>query len=237
MIREMTKSTVGGALLLITGAASAAGIVTEVPFEWDPSGALDWVDADDDYSSGLVDLGFKVTLGGKQFRYFEISSNGYVELLAEGESPNYNQYGHIEDLITTFADDTFILAAYDDLDSAHYGYYGYALHGDHAVFNWVTETYIDGGEGLMNIFQMVLNSDGSVQWNFLDAGYQNYGFDLFTGLYLGATGELVEVIRDEIPVLTSYRYSPVPVPGAVWLFGSGLLGILAVARRGRARGG
>ena len=233
------KAKIGGVVLaLLTGSAAAAGVVTSEPFGWHPSGAMDWVDMSDDSSTGVTDLGFDFMLDGQVYRYFDMDSNGYVELLAAaGDSPSGASYGGIDDLTSNYPDHTFVLAAYDDLSSSSYGYFGYALHGDHAVFNWTTETFDDEDYGLLNIFQVVLESDGSVRWNFLDAGYESYSYDLFSGLYLGNTGELIEVVRDDIPVLASYRYSPVPVPAAAWLFGSGLLGMVAVARRRRARRG
>ena len=38
---------------------------------------------------------------------------------------------------------------------------------------------------------------------------------------------------DYIRVLTNFSPSAVPVPAAVWLFGSGLLGLIGVARRNK----
>lgn len=40
--------------------------------------------------------------------------------------------------------------------------------------------------------------------------------------------------RELIGSLTSLSFTPVPVPAAVWLMGSGLLGLLGIARRKRA---
>ena len=43
------------------------------------------------------------------------------------------------------------------------------------------------------------------------------------------TSSLLAIVENPFPI-----YSPVPIPSAVWLFGSGLLGLIAVARRKKA---
>ena len=223
-----------GLLAAGTSAAAASGTVTSEPFHWYPNGALDWVDDCDDCDSGKISLGFSVNLGGKLFDSFEMDSNGYIELLSGAETPSGYGYGSIDGLTSyQTSDRTYILAAYDDLSSDYYGYQGYALFADRAVFSWATETYDDEDSGLMNVFQVALFDDGSIHWNFLEAGYSAYDYDLFSGLYLGTTKELFEITRDDIPQLASYSFTPVPVPAALWLFGSGLIGMVGVARRSR----
>jgi hypothetical protein len=64
-------------------------------------------------------------------------------------------------------------------------------------------------------FGTEFNSDFAWLFDFRD-GYQNY-FGNFVGLYSWA--------------VHAGNVSAVPVPAAVWLFGSGLLGLLLIPRR------
>ena len=60
---------------------------------------------------------------------------------------------------------TFLMAGYDDLDSGTYGSFGYKIESDRVIFYWDTETRADAKENLLNRFQIILYSDGRVQWN------------------------------------------------------------------------
>ena len=103
---------------------------------------------------------------------------------------------------------TYLLAAYDDLDSSTHGYCGYKLFSDRAVFYYDTETYEDAAPGPseLNNFEVVLYDDGNVQWNFNYANYLFYNQDLFSGLYFGNTQTLLELTRYHIPEQKSYLY-------------------------------
>ena len=79
----------------------------------------------------------------------------------------------------------------------------------------------------------------SPKLSFLDGSFN--GFDFLT--YFGTSGQFESTIfsagalDDNFNVVnstwTNYTVSSVPVPAAVWLFGSGLLGLAGVARRKR----
>jgi hypothetical protein len=100
----------------------------------------------------------------------------------------------------TGSDHTFIMAAYDDLSSAYFGEFGYDVQTDRVVFHWNTETYYDRNSGHLNEFEIVLFDDGTVQWNFLSASFSSFGYDLFSGMYMGGdVQQLVEIARDAIP--------------------------------------
>lgn len=200
----------------------------EVPFEFEDYAdtALDWVDYADDNFTGSTALGFSVTIGGATYSHFDMSSDGYIELLTgAGDSPTSLGWGFVSDLISDDPSATYLLAAYDDLTSNSYGYYGYKLFSDRAVFLYDTETWQDEDWELLNKFEVVLYDDGNIQWNFDYANYEFFDYDLYSGLYLGNTLTLVELDSGHIPEQKSYL---IPEPATLLLFG---LGGLVLRRR------
>jgi hypothetical protein len=142
-----------------------------------------------------------------------MSSDGDIELLTDaGDVPTGWGYDSIVGLINHDPSATYLLAAYDDLDSSVQGYYGYILFSDpdpnRAVFYYDTETYQDRnvGDPQLNNFEVILYEDGNVQWNFNYADYEYFDEDLFSGLYFGNTQTLLELDRYHIPELESYLY-------------------------------
>ena len=186
----------------------------EIPFEFEDYGVTDlgWVDSADDGYTGSTALGFSVTIGGAAYSYFQMGSNGDIELLTDaGDVPTGHGYDSLDGLINTDSNSTYLLAAYDDLSSSAYGYYGYKLPLDdpnRAVFYYETETFQDTGVPLaqLNLFEVILYEDGNVQWNFNYAEYSFFVLDLFSGLYFGNTQTLLELTRYYIPEQESYLY-------------------------------
>ncbi|MDH5571825.1 MAG: VPLPA-CTERM sorting domain-containing protein [Gammaproteobacteria bacterium] len=96
---------------------------------------------------------------------------------------------------------------------------------------------LDGG----NLDHHSVSADGgtyghySIMWQIrqLPTGYADNGwpeqFDFFWGAY-GDSWHLTDVHAATISY-QNYVPSAVPVPAAVWLFGSGLVGVISVARR------
>src|SRR3989338_9095284 len=126
----MKKKTLGALLMvfaLVAPSAAQAAIFHQIPFEFASfsDSDLDWSDADDDNNTGNTDLGFSVTIGDATYDAFDMDSNGYVQLLFGSQSPTEEGYGDLEDnLIDADPSSTYLLAAYDDLSSYYYGYYG-----------------------------------------------------------------------------------------------------------------
>jgi len=202
-------------LLFAIATSVHASSFRQVPFEFEDynEGDLDWADSNDDASTGSTALGFSVTIGGAVYSYFNMSSNGYIELLTDAcDVPTDWGYDTIDGLIglTNSADPcaTYLLAAYDDLNSVRADYYGYKLLSDpnRAVFYYDTETWQDvplepesEDPIFLNNFEVVLYEDGNVQWNFNYALYWHFDNDLFSGLYFGNTQTLLELTRYHIP--------------------------------------
>ena len=235
MCKKLTMAVVCGVALLVFGATTHAAAFTQIiPNEWEAysEAQLDWADSDDDFNTGSRALGFSVTLGGATYDHFDLNSNGYVELLTgPGDVPIDYDYGSVSGLIGADASSTYLLAAYDDLTSYYYNFYGYKLLADRAVFYYDTETWADEDNDYPNVYQVILFADGRVQWNFRFSNYSSYDYDLYSGLYFGNTGTLLELISGDIPQLESYLYVPEPATMSLLAIG---LGALFVRRRKRA---
>jgi hypothetical protein len=199
-------------LLFAISASVQGSSFRELAFEFEDYNdiTLDWVDSGkDDSNTGSTALGFSVTIGGATYSYFDVCIDGYIELLTgAGDTPTGYGWGTVYDLIydePNGADPnaTYLLAAYGDFDSTTYGYYGYKLFSDRAVFYYNAETYQDQwpapDPAQLNNFEVILYDDGNVQWNFNSADYWLFDHDLFSGLYFGNTQTLLELTRYHIP--------------------------------------
>ena len=102
----------------------------------------------------------------------------------------------------------------------------------------------DGNTSAINLISSPISDDqtsGTMSLNVFDPTlitlkdgsgtlYHWYYFEGMTGTDLSGTWD-ASVIFGGSAVSTVNAYSVVPVPAAVWLFGSGLLGLIGVARR------
>ena len=100
---------------------------------------------------------------------------------------------------------------------AYHGLPSFSLDADH---NGTNKSGIDPGESLGVLF----NLDGAVFDDVLNAINSD---DLVIGLHVQGIGHRNHFSES----LTNHHMPPIPVPGAVWLFGSGLLALAGLIRR------
>jgi uncharacterized membrane protein len=168
----------------------------QVDFQWYEvtKGEADIWDAEDD-DSFPYDLPWSFPFAGKQIVRIGVASNGYIELLEAGEEPasldtyDWSDYDYVSYFWETYENSDFIFAWMDDLSSYYFGYYAakYVPEMDVVVIQWTTETYYDEGYNLLNSFQLWLSPDGSIKWNFNYFNYENYDYDLYSGIYDGTS--------------------------------------------------
>ena len=85
----------------------------------------------------------------------------------------------------------------------------------HVLFDWNTTTDID----VINVWDVTANLDGTTTYTSTDVDGTGWaGLKMIDGAFPGFSANF-------------NMTSEVPVPAAVWLFGSGLLGLVGVARR------
>jgi len=182
--------------------------------------SFDWVAACDTCESGAVPLPFPVLLSGQTYTSFLMTSDGFVELLRDGEAPFGWYYGYVNNLVNRNGGvpgnptHTYLLAAYDDLSTSYNGMYGYSVESTKVRFYWNTETYADSESKRLNEFSLTLYDDATVRWDFYDSAALQFGYDLFTGIYLGyADRVLHELTRNRVPEHESWLFSLQGFPG------------------------
>ncbi|MFG0252658.1 MAG: hypothetical protein ACF8NJ_07300, partial [Phycisphaerales bacterium JB038] len=182
--------------------------IGETTYEFTGIVDLDWVNAGAYNFSPVTPLPFALTLAGETYVAFVQDANGYVELLRDGDDFYEYGAGYVADLVSEGdPDHTYLMAAYDDLSSERYGCYGFRLDAGYVIFYWITETYDDVGQDLLLESEIILNSDGRVDWNFRNDEYSQFTYDLYSGLYLGhGTQQLVEVKSQSFPGYSSWAW-------------------------------
>jgi hypothetical protein len=93
--------------------------------------------------------------------------------------------------------------------------------GMHGLYEWTTTPNID----LVNVWDMSVDVDGVITLSVVDSDGDGV---------LGVAevdGPFIDNLGDGFSIVLDMTLTPVPIPAAVWLFSTGFLGLIGVARR------
>ncbi len=209
------KLAIGVAALVLSGAANAV-IITQEDFE---TGATGW-------SDNLT------TDGGTTFTRFLGRFNG-----AGGVQQNSKTYS----LSGNQTQVTIELDFYE-IDSWDYEYFNIFIDDTQVISNEFKHNREDFANSPFMDAQALLftGDDGNVNYGFASWPDQGYRYSITinttaTSLKLGFGATISSGIPDEAwgvdNILIVDNVSTIPVPAAVWLFGTGLLALIGVAKR------
>jgi parallel beta-helix repeat protein len=138
-----------------------------------------------DDSSFNYTLPFTFDFKGREIIAIQVSTNGAIELLEDGEDCQIcSSYGVYSD----YLDNDVIFSSFDDLAT----YDGYVAvfsvnneSGEYVVVEFYGSTLADNneeGNKYMKI-QTILYPNGEIKWNFLEMNFETYYNAMFTGVY------------------------------------------------------
>jgi len=184
-------------------------------YEWyscDMSNANISVQLDNNYTTYTLPWAFNYF--GRNITKISASTNGFIELLEQGESCYESSLGYgcsfmihsdgeykgIMDVI--FAPDDNLAA-----DTTIDDYMAICNISNKIVIEWYGSTFEDYNSSEYPVnFQVVMYQNGIIQWNFKNMSWNNYSFDMFSGLY--AKEENLEVTAGKaIRTQSSYYYT------------------------------
>lgn len=213
----------------------------------------------DDGYSGPIPLGFALSFFGNSYTQFWANNNGNISFKnGIAEFTPFGPQGAAEPVISPFFADVDTSNVTSGLMRLRND------TPNEIIVTWDQVGYFDSHADKLNSFQLVLRGpDYSVptgegrigffyktmQWETGDASGGSLGFGgtpAAVGFGDGVgNGEVLESsVQTGISQVVNNHHiwfdvnlqpvNPVPVPAAVWLFGSGLLGLIGIARRKRA---
>lgn len=180
-----------------------------------------------DASSGTVSgtpvtdylAGFGVTTSTNQVYVFSSVLNNFIA------SPTTNVFsggdftGTVQTLILDFANPV------NDFSFVRAGFWGAYSTSGNTKGDWTATAYDASHTALASVGEGAVASYGDEPYLTFSLLANNISYVTFVGNHHGFYGGAV-------PSITNISYtSTVPVPTAVWLFGSGLLGLISMARR------
>ncbi|MBI4688908.1 MAG: fibronectin type III domain-containing protein [Nitrospirae bacterium] len=157
------------------------------------------INGDDSYTEHT--LPFTFPFNGRNIVKVGVNTNGLIELLETGEScyecSNYGTHyngsytGHM-DAVFASNDDLVTNVEISDLP-------------DSVVIDWSGYTYVNDITYPIH-FQVILFSDGRINWNFRTMAWSGYDYDMYSGVYFN--GGSVEYVGNAINTPQSSSYFP-----------------------------
>ena len=174
---------------------------------------------DDSYFT--YQLPFSFPFFERNITSISVNTNGLIELLEDGETDYANdRYGthgdgeHIDNMDAIFA-------ANDDLDLIN-GYLRLYNAGPHVVIEWYGDTYLDADADpnypdVTNsmLFQVVLHQDGKITWNFSQLDFNEFDYDLYSGVYPNGCTEISMISGSLANITTPSAFEFNPVTRAI----------------------
>ncbi len=170
--------------------------------------------AGNDFNADLTGLGFDTIASGAQLR---VSQNGFVDFSYVGAESGYTNTFTSGSNAATEHNEAFNFA----------GYSGFTISvsaGDIVNFNFTS--------GNANALSPVDNLNGS-NLQGLGIYFDNSESGSLLQLVLGYDDQIFNDDDDFDDMLVRADFRPVPLPAAVYLFGTGLLALIGVARKRR----
>lgn len=151
----------------------------------------------------IYELPFVFPFMGRNITDISINANGLIELLQSDETYNsgygcgdygtHNDLDHIVNMDAIFASNGHLVTG-----ASADTYLGVFNLSDKVVIEWYGSTYTDkdyyGYNSSSNPvhLQVVMYSNGTIEWNFKRMNFSSYSYDMFTGVY--AKEENIEII-------------------------------------------
>ncbi|UCF93496.1 MAG: DUF4214 domain-containing protein [Desulfobacterales bacterium] len=139
-------------------------------------------------------LAFTFPFFGRSMTAISVNTNGLIELLESGETCHacadpgtHSAGGHIGHMDAIFASN-------DDLTTDSFGDSDYMQ-----IFNldsrimieWFGSTNEDNDSGAYPLhFQVLMDQDGTIVWNFKEMSFDSHSFDMYSGLYANGGPEI-----------------------------------------------
>ena len=205
------------ASLLFLPINANAAIIDNGAFTTDTLGGLDWLDLTETRNRSYVDVSTKLGAGDEfaGWRYAsELEVSGFFDAFG-GDNTKYNgssvnNNGLFDNVAPLWGDNHCAIATNECLAGEGYSAF-------------YTDVAISPNIRSIGVIYDDITNPVTVNIDYINLNYGTIGKNLINSDYGHA---LVRVSAVSVPAA-----SAVPVPAAVWLFGSGLVGLIAVAKR------
>jgi hypothetical protein len=212
------RAILGALILLVSGQVNAA-IISYGSWTTDTDTGLDWLDVTASVNWSFTDISLEFGNGGEFQGWRHATGDEFNTLVGNFTGNPVTSYGYVnqeEDLT-----DGLIVLLGSTLDSFHLHYNGStydAIHGE------AEGDYYDFTSG----FIADTDVNGEQYLAFLDDPDWWFGFfDRSHAHHQTLSRDYSEYSQGHFLV----RVSPIPIPASIWLFGTGILGLIGFSKR------